>query len=59
MPDGPAEANAKPLRGRARVEHAFACMKHYKIFRDCHQRHDGPRHAVQAVTPMHNPTLTA
>ncbi|MDX2565205.1 transposase family protein [Streptomyces sp. TX20-6-3] len=44
---------------RARVEHAFARMKHYKILRDCQQRGNGLHHAVQAVAHMHNLTLTS
>lgn len=44
----------------ARVEHAFARMKHYTIHRDCRrQRGDGLQHAVQAVAHLRNPALTA
>lgn len=38
-------------RVRARVEHAFARMKRYKVLRDCRQRGEGLHHAVQAVAP--------
>jgi hypothetical protein len=44
---------------RARVEHAFAHMQHYKILRDCRQRGSGLHRAVQAVAHMHNLALTA
>ncbi len=53
------EDNAEHRRVRARVEHAFARMKHYKILRDCRQRGDGLHHAVQAVAHMHNLALAA
>ncbi|MEU8951295.1 transposase [Streptomyces sp. NPDC048489] len=51
--------NAEHRKVRARVEHAFARMKHYKIPRDCRQRGTGLHHAVQAVAHMHNLTLAA
>ncbi|MEU4273193.1 transposase family protein [Streptomyces sp. NPDC026092] len=51
---GEEEDNAEHRRVRARVEHAFARMKHYKILRDCRQRGTGLHHAVQAVAHMHN-----
>lgn len=51
--------NAEHRRVRARVEHAFARMKHYKIPRDCRQHGTGFHHAVQAAAHMHNLTLTA
>jgi hypothetical protein len=47
------------VRVRARVEHAFAQMKNYKILRDCRQRGDGLHYAVQAVAHMHNLALAA
>ncbi|MFF8280036.1 transposase family protein, partial [Streptomyces lateritius] len=56
---GEEEDNAEHRRVRARVEHAFARMKHYKILRDCRQRGSGLHHAVQAVAHMHNLALTA
>lgn len=56
---GEEEDNVEHRRVRARVEHAFARMKHYKILRDCRQRGNGLHHAVQAVAHMHNLTLTA
>ncbi|MET9648337.1 transposase family protein [Streptomyces syringium] len=56
---GEEEDNAEHRRVRARVEHAFARMKHYKILRDCRQRGTGLHHAVQAVAHMHNLALAA
>ncbi|MFF3248964.1 transposase family protein [Streptomyces sp. NPDC002870] len=53
------EDNAEHRSVRARVEHAFARMKHYKILRDCRQRGSGLHHAVQAVAHMHNLALAA
>lgn len=53
------EDNAEHRRVRARVEHAFARMKHYKILRDCRQRGSGRHHAVRAVAHMHNLALAA
>ncbi|GAA3706973.1 hypothetical protein GCM10023082_01170 [Streptomyces tremellae] len=49
---GEEEDNTEHRRVRARVEHAFARMRHYKILRDCRQRGDGLHHAVQAVARM-------
>ncbi|MFE4617382.1 transposase family protein [Streptomyces sp. NPDC056747] len=51
--------NAEHRKVRARVEHAFPCVKHYKILRDCRQRGNGLHHAVQAVAHMHNLALAA
>ncbi|MEU5288552.1 transposase family protein [Streptomyces sp. NPDC020755] len=51
--------NAEHRRVRARVEHAFARMKHYKILRDCRQRGNGLHYAVQAVATLHNHALAA
>ncbi|MFD3333881.1 transposase family protein [Streptomyces sp. NPDC058700] len=54
---GQEEDNPEHRRVRARVEHALARMKHYKILRGCRQRGDGLHHAVQAVAHMHNLAL--
>ncbi|MFD7232800.1 transposase family protein [Streptomyces sp. NPDC059881] len=51
--------NAGHRKVGARVEHAFARMKNYKILRDCRQRGDGLHHAARAVAHMHNLTLAA
>ncbi|MDQ8708404.1 transposase family protein [Streptomyces sp. LHD-70] len=56
---GEEEGNAEHRRVRARVEHAFARMKRYKILRDCRQRGTGLHHAVQAIAHMHNLALAA
>ncbi|WP_407549363.1 transposase family protein [Streptomyces sp. Pv4-95] len=49
--------NAEHRRVRARVEHTFARMKHYKILRDCRQHGNALHHAVQAVAHLHNLAL--
>ncbi|ROQ26036.1 DDE superfamily endonuclease [Streptomyces sp. PanSC19] len=54
---GEGEDNAEHRRVWARVEHAVACMKHFKILRDCRQRGVGLHHAVQAVAHLHNLAL--
>ncbi|MFG2127081.1 transposase [Streptomyces sp. NPDC048751] len=54
---GQEEDNAEHRRVRARVEHTFARMKHWKILRDCRQKGDGLHHAVQAVATLHNLAL--
>lgn len=42
---------------RARVEHAFARMRTWKILRDCRLRGDGVHHAMLGVARLHNLTL--
>lgn len=54
---GEEEDSAEHRKVKARVEHAFARMKHYKILRDCRQRGKGLHHAVQAVAHMYNLAL--
>ncbi|WP_369192198.1 transposase [Streptomyces sp. R08] len=39
---------------RARVEHVFARMKHWKILRDCRLRGDGVHYAMLGVARLHN-----
>ncbi len=56
---GEEDDNAEHRRVRARVEHVIGRMKNYKILRDCRQRGDGLRHAVQAVAHMHNLALAS
>ncbi|MGW3853031.1 transposase family protein [Streptomyces fagopyri] len=56
---GEEEDNTEHRTGRARVEHAFARMKHYKTLRDRRQRGTGHHRAVQAVAHIHNPALAA
>ncbi len=41
------EHNRSHKRVRARIEHAFARMKTYKILRDCRLRGDGVHHAIR------------
>jgi hypothetical protein len=42
---------------RARVEHAFARMKTWKILRDCRLRGDGVHHAMRGIARLHNLNL--
>ncbi|OIJ84740.1 IS5 family transposase [Streptomyces sp. MUSC 14] len=42
---------------RARVEHAFARMKSWKILRDCRLKGDGVHHAMRGIARLHNLTL--
>lgn len=39
---------------RARVEHAIARLKHWKILRDCRLKGPGLLHATRAIAHMHN-----
>lgn len=43
---------------RARVEHAFARMKAWKILRDCRLKGDGVHTAMLCIARMHNLALT-
>ncbi|MFI9330307.1 transposase [Kitasatospora sp. NPDC052868] len=58
LTDWQAEHNHDHKRVRARVEHAFARMKTWKILRDCRLRGDGVRHAMHGVARLHNLALT-
>ncbi|MFF1542344.1 transposase [Streptomyces sp. NPDC058291] len=42
---------------RARVEHAFAHLKTWKILRDCRLKGDGVHHAMLGIARLHNLTL--
>ncbi|WNF67180.1 transposase family protein [Streptomyces sp. CGMCC 4.1456] len=42
---------------RARVEHAFARMKTWKILRDCRLKGDGVHHAMRGIARLHNLAL--
>ncbi|MEV4430875.1 transposase [Streptomyces sp. NPDC049602] len=42
---------------RARVEHAFARMKTWKILRDCRLKGDGVHHAMRGIAHLHNLAL--
>ncbi|THC47309.1 transposase [Streptomyces sp. A1499] len=48
------EHNRSHKRVRARVEHAFARMKGWKILRDCRLKGDGVHHAMLGIARMHN-----
>ncbi|RPK41744.1 Transposase DDE domain protein [Streptomyces sp. ADI92-24] len=51
------EHNASHRKVRARVEHAFARMKTWKILRDCRLKGDGVHHAMLGIARLHNLTL--
>jgi hypothetical protein len=53
----PAAAQQEPQKGSRPLEHAFACMKTWKILRDCPLRGDGVRHAMHGVARLHNLAL--
>jgi hypothetical protein len=48
------EHNASHRQVRARVEHAFARMKTWKILRDCRLRGDGVAIAMLGIAHLHN-----
>ncbi|MET7977128.1 transposase, partial [Streptomyces mirabilis] len=48
------EHNRSHKRVRARVEHAFARMKGWKILRDCRLKGDGVYYAMLGIAHMHN-----
>lgn len=49
--------NTSHRQVRARVEHAFARMKGWKILRDCRLKGDGVHHAMLGVARLHNLTI--
>lgn len=49
--------NRSHERVRARVEHAFARMKGWKILRDCRLKGDGVHLALLAIARLHNLVL--
>ncbi|MDX3772459.1 MULTISPECIES: transposase [unclassified Streptomyces] len=51
------EHNRSHKQVRARVEHAFAHMKTWKILRDCRLKGDGVHHAMLGIARLHNLTL--
>jgi hypothetical protein len=51
--------NASHRHVRARVEHAFARMKNWKILRDCRLRGEGVAVAMSGVARLHNLARTA
>lgn len=52
------ERNASDRKVRARVEHAFARMKGWKILRDCRLKGDGVHQAMLGIARLHNLALT-
>ncbi|MFE0134650.1 transposase [Streptomyces sp. NPDC059037] len=54
LPDWKQEHNRSHKQVRARVEHAFARMKGWKILRDCRLKGDGVHHATCGIARMHN-----
>lgn len=58
LPTWKEEHNASHRKVRARVEHAFARMKTWKILRDCRLKDEGIHHAMLGIARLHNLTLT-
>ncbi|MES4893346.1 transposase [Streptomyces sp. NPDC096012] len=57
LPAWKEEHNRSHRKVRARVEHAFARMKSWKILRDCRLKGDGVHHAMLGIARMHNLAL--
>ena len=57
MPERKQEHDRSHKQIRARVEHAFARMKTWKILRDCRLRGDGVHHAMLGIARLHNLNL--
>ncbi|MER5430241.1 transposase [Streptomyces sp. NPDC002588] len=57
LPSWKEEHNASHRKVRARVEHAFARMKSWKILRDCRLKGDGVHHAMLGIARLHNLAL--
>lgn len=58
LPAWKGEHNASHRKVRARVEHAFAQMKSWKILRDCRLKGNGVHHAMLGIARLHNLTNT-
>jgi hypothetical protein len=58
LPNWKEEHNATHRKVRARVEHAFARMKSWKILRDCRLKGNGVHHAMLGIARLHNVTIT-
>lgn len=58
LPAWKEEHNASHRKVRARVEHAFARMKAWKILRDCRLKGDGVHHAILGIARPHDLALT-
>ena len=52
LPGWKEEHNRTHRKVRARVEHAFARMKTWKILRDCHLKGDGVHHAMLGIARL-------
>lgn len=57
LPAWKEEHNASHRKVRARVEHAFARMKTWKILRDCRLKGEGVHRAMLGIARLHNLTL--
>lgn len=57
LPAWQEEHNAFHRKIRARIEHAFARMKSWKILRDCRLKDDGVHHAMCGIARLHNLAL--
>ncbi|MFC7636806.1 transposase [Streptomyces thermogriseus] len=57
LADWKEDHNRSHRKVRARVEHAFARMKTWKILRDCRLKGDGVHHAMLGVARLHNLAL--
>ncbi|CAL9428587.1 IS5 family transposase IS112 [Streptomyces sp. enrichment culture] len=57
LPAWKEDHNRSHKQVRARVEHAFARMKTWKILHDCRLRGDGVHHAMLGIARMHNLAL--
>jgi hypothetical protein len=57
LPAWKEDHNASHRKVRARLEHAFARMKTWKILRDCRLKGDGVHHAMLGIATLHNLTL--
>lgn len=59
LPEWKEAHNASHRKVRARVEHAFARMKTWKILRDCRLKGEGVAIAMSGIARLHNLTRTA
>ncbi|WP_371627754.1 transposase [Streptomyces sp. NBC_01116] len=57
LPAWKEEHNTSHRQVRARVEHAFARMKTWKILRDCRLKGDGVHHAMSGIARLRNLAL--
>lgn len=58
LPSWKEDHNVSHRKVRARVEHAFARMKSWKILRDCRLKGTGVHHAMLGIARLHNLTIT-